>query len=143
MLTVDILTRGLDLSALPDLTEEAKKTLISKLAEFLQKDMQASAPFRTGVLRGSIVKEVSGEEAVVGPTAPYAVHVEFGTRPRMIFPVNARALRFTLGFGTVRFAAHVRHPGTKPTKFVEASKQATLLELPSFWREAWQEGTGG
>jgi hypothetical protein len=53
--------------------------------------------------------------------------VEYDTDPHPIDPVNAQALRFTSG-GTVVFAAHVDHPGTKAQPFVEESIRAVILE---------------
>ncbi len=41
-----------------------------------------------------------------------------GTDPHSIDPVNAKALRWTGAGGTVIFARHVDHPGTKPNDFL-------------------------
>ncbi|WP_234467785.1 hypothetical protein [Streptomyces sp. MBT62] len=40
-----------------------------------------------------------------------------GTRPHIIRPRRARALRFEVG-GEVVFAGKVRHPGTRPNDFL-------------------------
>lgn len=46
----------------------------------VQADMVARAPRDTGALAASIVVEMEGDTAHVGPTVPYARFVEFGTR---------------------------------------------------------------
>lgn len=48
--------------------------------EVVALDMKAHAPRRTGAMAGSIVVEVEGDTAHVGPTVPYARFVNFGTR---------------------------------------------------------------
>jgi hypothetical protein len=50
-----------------------------------------------------------------------------GTSAHPIDPVNAKALRFTSG-GTVVFAAHVEHPGTKKNEFVQRAIRSVILE---------------
>ncbi|HEY8311981.1 MAG TPA: hypothetical protein VIG47_15560 [Gemmatimonadaceae bacterium] len=52
----------------------------------------------------------------VASAAPYTEYVIKGTRPHMIYPVNAQALaNESTGFGPV---AQAMHPGTKPNDFV-------------------------
>lgn len=84
---------------------------------------RADVPVRTGHL-GRSVKE--GEVRVVGPrtvhgavldTADYALYVHEGTRPHLIRPRRAKALRFEIGGRTV-FARLVRHPGTRARPFL-------------------------
>lgn len=62
-------------------------------------------------------------------SAPYGVKVTIsawdrkammhheGTRPHIIRPRNAKVLRFKVG-GKVVYASLVRHPGTKPNRFL-------------------------
>ena len=54
-----------------------------------------------------------GPTVVVGNTAPHALYIEQGTRPHVILPRRARALRFEIN-GRVVYARRVNHPGTKP-----------------------------
>jgi len=51
-----------------------------------------------------------------------------GTTPHEIVPVNARALRWTVPGGTVVFAQHVNHPGTKPNPFLLDAVRAIAQE---------------
>ena len=60
--------------------------------------------------------------------ARYAGFVHEGTRPHVIFPRRARALRFNVAGRTV-FAAKVNHPGTKPRPFLrEAAAEVAARE---------------
>lgn len=68
---------------------------------------------RHGRTRG----EISGDVLSTHPATVYVIH---GTRPHIIRPVRARALRFTVG-GRVVFATLVRHPGTSPNNFLVAA----------------------
>lgn len=78
-------------------------------------------PSRTGALRNSIGYQVSNDGSRarlhVYATAPHARFVHEGTRPHVIRPRTARALRFQIG-GRVVFAARVQHPGTRANRFL-------------------------
>ena len=81
------------------------------------------APVRTGRLRASIRAEepriFSLRGSVkVGSDLEYAGFVNDGTRPHIIRPVRARALRFKVGGKTV-FAKLVHHPGTRARPFLD------------------------
>ena len=66
--------------------------------------------------------------------------LEFGTRPHIIVPVRARALRFAATSGGARLtgsprkgadvviARYVRHPGTKPMPFLRPAAASTLAD---------------
>jgi hypothetical protein len=58
-----------------------------------------------------------GLQGVIVCTHPAVRYVLDGTRPHLIRPRRARALRFTMGSRTV-FAAVVRHPGTRANDFL-------------------------
>lgn len=81
---------------------------------------------RTGALRNSIesspaVANGSGAAGDLRVTAEHATYVSEGTRPHVIEPRRARALRWEEA-GQVRFARRVQHPGTKPDLFLEVAK---------------------
>ena len=83
--------------------DEASKLLIQLIRE--------EAPKRSGKLRESVRVLDRGVDYVsVGPTAPYAIFVELGTRPHEILPRRAQALRFWVE-GEIVFAKRVMHPG--------------------------------
>ena len=119
--------------------EEAVKSLVERAADYGEEEMKRRAPVRKGRLRGSIRKRVDlvNLEAEVGPGVPYAVFVEFGTRPHIIRPVRAQALRFEVG-GEIVFAKLVRHPGTRPQPFMRETAEAVERRIPGLWREAWR-----
>lgn len=80
-------------------------------------------PVKTGNL-GRTIGE--GDIRTVGPrtvtgsvhaNARYARYVHEGTRPHLIRPRGAQAMRFEVGGRTV-FARLVRHPGTKARPFL-------------------------
>jgi len=91
------------------------------------------APVRTGFLRRNIIWRVEGLTGRVVSQAPYSAFVEFGTRPHMIFPRRARALRFEVG-GQVVFARYVRHPGTRGQFFMRRALYDALNRLSEFVR---------
>jgi hypothetical protein len=58
-----------------------------------------------------------GLQGVVSCNHPAVRFVLDGTRPHVIRPRRAKALRFDMGGRTV-FAKRVNHPGTKPNNFM-------------------------
>lgn len=56
---------------------------------------------------------------------PATIYVVSGTRPHIIRPVRAQALRFTVG-GRVVYAKIVHHPGTRPNDFMAEALRAAL-----------------
>ena len=136
---VSLVKRGLDVSVLPDLIgRKLRKKLNEQLAEHAYEEMRKRVPVRTGTLKASIVKHVRDFESIVGPTVPYAIYVEYGTRPHIIRPVNASVLAFEVGGRTI-FTPIVRHPGTKPQPFMRETAEEVKKRIPEFWREVWEE----
>lgn len=81
------------------------------------------APVDTGRLRASIQGEFSRSFTLrprftVGSNVSYAAYVNDGTRPHIIRPRNAQALRFMVG-GRVVYARVVHHPGTRARPFLD------------------------
>jgi len=64
-------------------------------------------------------------QGVINSRHPATLYVIGGTRPHVIRPVRARALRFTVGSQTV-YARVVFHPGTKPNNFLREALRAAL-----------------
>jgi HK97 gp10 family phage protein len=111
---------------------------IAALAERAEELMRERAPRRTGRLTSSIHREAGRLEATVGPRAPYAIYVEYGTRPHVIRPVHARALRFEAG-GHIVFAAWVQHPGTRPQSFIRQTAETVRGEAGRVFERVWRE----
>lgn len=81
------------------------------------------APVDTGRLRASIEGSLNRTWTLrprftVGSSVEYAPMVHDGTRPHVIRPRNARALRFVVG-GRVVYARVVHHPGTRARPFLD------------------------
>ena len=120
----------------------AMPKLLAILASKGERYMKRISPIDTGNLRGSIHGENRIKDAVIWTSANYARYVNDGTRPHDIFPKRKKALAFAPGGsragvrGGMRVGIlpsgrvvgrivvkHVRHPGTKGKKFVEATQK--------------------
>lgn len=139
---MEIITKksGLDVTLVAaKLPAKMRHWLVDRVGGFAFWEMNVRAPYKTGKLRRSIKKRVSGLEVRITPTAPYSIFVEEGTRPHEIVPVNAKALRFTVGYGQVVFAKRVSHPGTAPQPFVQETADATRAKIPQLWADLWRD----
>jgi hypothetical protein len=76
-------------------------------------------------IRSEIQGEGRGLTGSVISTHPATVFVIEGTRPHVIRPVRARALRFTVG-GRVVYAQIVHHPGTTANNFLAEALRLAL-----------------
>lgn len=110
--------------------ERTVKDELGRAADFADQHVQKSRAFkdRTGRLRRSGRHKVRRNKLTLGWSAPYAGYVEYGTRPHVIKPRRASALRFVAGGRTV-FAKKVNHPGTKPRKFGYRATRAAYRVL--------------
>ena len=86
-----------------------------------------TAPGSMGrTIRSQIQRGPGGEfRGVINVRHPAALYVTLGTRPHIIRPVRARALRFMIG-GQVVYAKVVMHPGTRPNDFLRQALRAAL-----------------
>lgn len=128
--------------------ERAPDRVMEQLAEKLQDKAQRYAPVRTGRLKRSLRARVinHGREVVLTSDVPYAIVMEEGSRPHQIHGVRATFEwkggtfkwddpRFKFNPGkrgyqnwTWEHGATVRHPGTKPHRFMARA-----------FNETWQE----
>ena len=133
---VEVIQRGLDLRVFGgEIKNDVVPGLVRTAADYAEALMSAKAPVRSGRLLGSIRKIVSENEAIIGPTGPYAVYVEYGTSPHEIRPVFARVLAFEVA-GKMVFTPIVHHPGTKPNRFIRETAEAVRDRIPVFWNQA-------
>lgn len=76
---------------------------------------------RTGLLAASIYvhqsSAVYGQEMTIGSKHPRALMVHEGTRPHLILPRAGGVLRFS-SKGRIVYSRLVKHPGTKPNKYL-------------------------
>jgi hypothetical protein len=94
---------------------------LSNRATRVQLAAKAQAGVRTGALKRDITKNWVGRGLTirVGSSRPYALMHHEGTRPHIIRPRRAKALRWVNARGEVVFAQVVRHPGTHPNRYLE------------------------
>lgn len=136
---VEVSTRGLEFDEVAEkLSKELRQKLIEKLADIAYAAAFWGAPWRSGKLAGSIVKEVVDGEASIGALASYAVYVVKGTAPHEIRPVNASVLAFEVEGGMV-FTPLVRHPGTKPNPFMQRAVDVARDKVDETFAELWLE----
>ena len=100
-------------------------------------EAQALVPRRTGLLQRRIIPgALTGGYAIVKADTPYAAPVEFGSKPHIIRPRNARVLawggsrrlsgRLRSGSKPDHFATIVHHPGSRAHPYlIPGAKKAT------------------
>jgi HK97 gp10 family phage protein len=142
LITVEVSTGGLEFDEVAEsLSKDLKQKLVKKLADIAYAAAFWGAPWKTGKLAGSIVKDVSEDEASINALASYAVFVVKGTAPHEIRPVNASVLAFEAG-GCMVFTRLVRHPGTKPNPFMQRAVEAAREKVEETFAELWLELIG-
>ena len=119
-------------------SKELRQKLVEKLADMAYASAFFGAPWKTGKLAGSIVKEMGDGEASIQALAPHAVYVVKGTRPHEIRPVNALVLAFEVG-GRMVFTHLVRHPGTQPNPFMQRAVEDARSKIGEAFAELWLE----
>ena len=122
-MSLEVEERGTDqllrfLEGAPANIDKATEEGLDLLGEMAEQKAKEYAPVRTGALRESIHFIRRGFEILLSSRVFYAVFQEFGTRPHLIRPVRARALRWFAETGEPIFAMSVRHPGTQPRLFI-------------------------
>jgi HK97 gp10 family phage protein len=141
MIEVDVSTRGLEFDEVAEiLDKDLKRKLVERLAEVAYTEAFYGAPWRTGKLARSIVKEVDEDGvASIKALAPYAIHVIKGTAPHEIRPINASCLAFKAAGGEMVFTRLVRHLGTKPNPFLERAVEKARDQVESLFAELFTE----
>ena len=134
-------TRGLDFDEVAEtLDKELRRMLVERLAEVAYSEAFYGAPWKTGNLARSIVKEIDEDgEASIKAFASYAVHVEKGTAPHEIRPVRASVLAFKARSGDMVFTRLVRHPGTKPNPFMQRAVDKAREKVEEIFAELFVE----
>jgi len=102
---------------------EASMSELRRVGPMVVNRAKILCPVDTGRLRASIKGQAQRTwtlrpQFVVGSNVDYAEYVHDGTRPHVIRPRNARALRFVVG-GQVVYARVVHHPGTRAKPFLD------------------------
>jgi hypothetical protein len=121
---VEVSTRGLEFEETAKrLDPQLRGLLIERLAEIAYFEAFYGAPWKSGNLARSIVKEVEGDRAVIRVLARYGIYVAAGTKPHLIRPAWASCLAFKAKSGEMIFTRLVQHPGTKPNPFLEEAAE--------------------
>jgi len=144
MIEVDVSTRGLEFDEVAEiLGKDLKRKMVERLAEVAYYEAFYGAPWKTGKLARSIVKEIDEDgEASIKALAPHAVYVIKGTAPHEIRPVNASCLAFKAAGGDMVFTKVVRHPGTKPNPFLQRAVDKARENVEEIFDELFEEMIG-
>jgi hypothetical protein len=143
MFEVEVSSRGLELSVAADeFPVEVAQRFIERLADQTESFMFFEAPWKSGKLAQSIVKQVDNLEASVGPLVSYAGLVETGTAPHEIRPIRARVLAFKGSEGKMVFASVVHHPGTKTNPFMHRTLEQVEGKTSTIFADVWNNFVG-
>lgn len=113
----------LDRAALNRTMTDASRRELREASRQVVNRAKVLVPVRTGRLRSSIRAgqprffSLRGQISV-GSDLEYAAFVNDGTRPHVIRPRRAKALRFVVGGSTV-YAMKVNHPGARARPFLD------------------------
>lgn len=89
---------------------------MTDLAKDVLNDARANCPVDSGFLKSDLAAEVDGYYARIGArTASYAIYVEEGAGPHMIYPNEKQALWWE---GLAHPVPKVSHPGSPATHFL-------------------------
>lgn len=107
-----------DLTSAKQLVRRHARDVMDRTAERVESDTKAASPVDTGELQARTrAGDAHGAGNVIEfdltADTDYAEIVAKGSRPHIIRPRSARALRFNVG-GRVIYARVVHHPGTRP-----------------------------
>lgn len=123
-----------NVSALSDAGEQAIEICLSLVAQELFGNIRRETPVDTGRLANSFMLDRRGRMShAVHTNVDYALAVHEGTRPRQIFPVNARALFWR---GAAHPVASVSHPGTTANPYAKRAIDATTRRIDEFAQTA-------
>ena len=114
---------NLDRAALTRTFSEASRRELRVAERQVVNRAKILCPVDTGRLRASIKSKRSGfftlrPKATVYSNVAYAGFVNDGTRPHIIRPRRAKALRFRMN-GRIVYAQVVNHPGTRARPFLD------------------------
>ena len=137
---VEVSTRGLEFEETAKrLDPQLRGLLIERLAEVAYFEAFYGAPWKSGNLARSIVKEVEADSAVIRVLAKYGIYVVAGTAPHEIRPAGASCLAFRAKSGAMVFTRLVRHPGTKPNPFLEEAAEKTRDQVDEVFADLFLE----
>ncbi len=105
---------------------------LARKGRAIQAGAQRQVGVRTGALRSSIhmrhFSDPRGQYVKIGSPLSYARMHHEGTPPHLIRPDRAKMLRF-VSRGQIVFAHMVRHPGTKPNRYLTDNMKRVIRAL--------------
>jgi len=101
--------------------EREARGAISRGTRFMRSLAYANINKRTGRTAGTIRSVLAGLTGYVGSDDRVAGYLEFGTAPHVITPSTRRALFWP---GARHPVAFVRHPGTRPYRWLERAGES-------------------
>ena len=104
--------------------EIALNKALPSIARRIQNELILVVPVDTGRLKNSI-KVISSNEGIIIFMADYGKYVEFGRNPRVIVPVNKKALAFKKGGKTI-IVKKVKQGAVRPNPFIRNTLQNKL-----------------
>lgn len=108
------------------------------LSDDWERELKDNSPVDSGEMRERTNTDVSARFGGITVTAKvdteYAGMVSGGTRPHVITPRNAQALRFQARSGEIVYAQRVNHPGAQADTWWNDS----LRRLPDMVQRAWR-----
>ncbi|MEM2760499.1 MAG: hypothetical protein QXU32_06635 [Nitrososphaerales archaeon] len=111
-------------------THIALEAGVNEIADHAFVTLLSNTPLKSGLLRSSYQKLVSGLSARISSVASYVMAVESGSRPHVIATKNARALHFIIN-GRDVFAKRVQHPGSRGRFFIARTAETVKRDSPS------------
>lgn len=129
----------LDRAALNRTMRGASRRELEIAARQVMNRAKVLAPVDTGRLRASIRIESRRTFTLrsvftVGSDVSYAPMVHDGTRPHIIRPKRAQALRFRVG-GRIVYAKVVHHPGTRARPFLDRALREVAAQRGYSFRQ--------
>lgn len=131
---------GIDevVSKLNDMASGARmQRALAAAGEVVRADAAANCPVDTGRLAGSIVCNVDGNSALIGPTAEYGVYVEFGTGSKGSPEVAHTSKKTWTYYKGGRFYTT---SGQAPQPFLVPALKNNVAEIAAKFKEAYSNG---
>jgi HK97 gp10 family phage protein len=140
MLNFDIKVKGLDevVKNFDKVNSDFKTELgqvTKKAGIMVQALMKKEAPVAKSQLRRTIEYKYKPISVSIYPTVNYAKFVEYGTKPHVILPKRAKALRFKTKGGKWVITRKVQHPGTKANAFVKRAYEKSIKPVTDLFQD--------
>lgn len=108
--------------------------VLGRRAKYMHRMAKSQVGVKTGALRASIylrhLGNKTGQYITMGSDKPYAYLHHQGTRPHLIYSASGKVLTFSSKKGgAVAHATVVKHPGTRPNRFLYDPMKIAFQDL--------------